>query len=534
MTTEPIDIPITTDYDDQGAKDAIKDAEKLEQLEPTVEFDADTSKVEGATAEITDSAQALMDRNPWIAEFQADTANLKSGLEEAQTKLRETGDKADDAKKHIDKIGDTQGPRLAGNQVADLTGPFGDASGAASNFGGVFDGLADIGEKVATKVGLDAAAMSSAIGGIGFAVAGAAAVWTIFKQKQEEAKKKAEEHLKVQEDLMAALKKGDVEGAAKKWIELYGDIIDKGHKAGLSTDELVDGIANSGNAAATANRKLEDNAKQIDEITRAYNELHTVTQASGAVPSDEENKLLAQLTALKDGTQGLIDYKDQYAELTQKQKDNQAIQDAVQTALGDTATKLDDAAEAAGRAKQKTDDLAKGFDDLRGHLDIKRTMEDFETNVTTAMNNIALGIPPTKEEIRTIEDTIVEVGEYANLNPIEVQSLLNAADNGDMFTVLQKMQGYVTSQGALEVEVQAKINQADLRKQLAGFQSDMNAQFGNKPGGTSAGRAAPTIVNHIHVPGASPSQIARAQRQSGRRNGRRYGTQPTTVRYARR
>ena len=25
MTTEPIDIPISTDYDDQGAKDAIKD-----------------------------------------------------------------------------------------------------------------------------------------------------------------------------------------------------------------------------------------------------------------------------------------------------------------------------------------------------------------------------------------------------------------------------------------------------------------------------------------------------------------------------
>ena len=171
MTTEPIDIPISTDYDDQGAKDAIKDAEKLEDLSPTVEFDADTDKVESATDEVTSSAQALMDRNPWIAEFQADTANLKSGLEEAQTKLRETGDKADDAKKHIDKIGDTQGPRLAGNQVADLTGPFGDASGAASNFGGVFDGLGDTITGVAQKMGVsgDAAAkMGDAVAGFGF------------------------------------------------------------------------------------------------------------------------------------------------------------------------------------------------------------------------------------------------------------------------------------------------------------------------------------------------------------------------------
>ena len=124
------------------------------------------------------------------------------------------------------------------------------------------------------------------------------AVWTIFKQKQEEAKKKAEKHLKVQEDLVAALKKGDVEGAAKKWIELYGDIIDKWSQGFGSVDRRARrrDRQSPGNAAATANCKLEDNAKQIDEITRAYNELHTVgTQATGAVPSDEENQLRIQL-----------------------------------------------------------------------------------------------------------------------------------------------------------------------------------------------------------------------------------------------
>ena len=56
---------------------------------------------------------------------------------------------------------------------------------------------------------------------------------------------------------------------------------------------------------------------------------------------------------------------------------------------------------------------------------MKRTMEDLQGDIKTAMDNIALGIPPTNEQIRTIEDTILDVGEFAGQeSPIEVQNEL--------------------------------------------------------------------------------------------------------------
>lgn len=532
MATDPINIPIRTTYDGDGADEAIDDAEKLEKLDPTVEFDADTDKVDGAVDDMTASAKALMDRNPWVAEFMGDTSQLKSELEQAQAKLVETGNKADDAKRHLDKIGDTGGPRLAGNQVADLTGPLGDASGAASNLGGVFDGLADITEKVAGKVGLDAAKMASSVAGIGFVVAAGAAAWTVFRQKQEEAKKRAEEHLKLQQEITDAIKDGNREVAASKFVELYGDLIEDGRKAGLSIGEVVDGIRKSGDEAGTAQRKIDDLDRQISDLDQSYQDLHATTAASGAVPSGEEKALADQLNQLRDTRQGLIDAQTEWSNMTDEQKANTDLQSEVQTALLGTEESTDAAADAAGRAKSATDDYGEALDRLRGHLDIKRTMEDFETDITTAMNNVALGVAPTKEEIRSIEDTIFTVAEYAHLNPIEVQSLLDLLDNGQMADVLNKAQAYVDGQDAISVTVEAELNRKTLNDQLRQLQADMNAQFGNKAT-TSIGGTSATTVN-VNLPrGARHGDIARAMNLSTRRNGRRYGNPSGTVSYAR-
>jgi len=529
MASEPINIPIKTTYDDSGAKDALKDAEKLEDAEPVVKIDGDGSDAVDEIDKVEGIAQDLQDRSPWIAELAADTSQMRSELDQAQAKLHETGERADDAKKHLDKIGDTGGPRLAGNQVSDLTGPLGDASGAASDFGGVFDGLADIGEKVAGSVGLDAAKMASAISGIGFAVAAAAAVWTIFKQKQEEAKKKAAEHLEIQEDLNDALKKGEFDKAAEKWIELYGDIIDKGHKAGLSTDELVDGIANSGNAAETANRKLEENAKQIDEIQRAYNELHTVTQAQGAVPSAEEKQLATQLQQLKDGTQGLIDYRDQYADLTQKQKDNQAIQDAVQGALGNTATKLGDVATAADDARRANDDLTGALGILSGALNIERAAEDFDTDINQAMANTLMGVGNTRDEIRGIEDDVLAAAEFTKQNPVVIAQTLQKVKDGDLQGVKADVDSWYAQN---PVSITAVINQAKLKEQITQAQGGLQAWIDRlTPGGTAAATSSVSTVN-VNLPrGARHSDIARAMQTTARRSGRRYAN--PVVHYAR-
>ena len=533
MASEPINIPIKTTYDDDGAKDALKDAEKLEDLEPVVEIDADASDMKSEVEEATGIAQDLQDRSPWIAQFAADTSALKADLETAQAKLKETGEKADDTKQHLDKIGNTGGPRLAGNQVADLTGPLGDASGAASNFGGVFDGLADIGEKVAGSVGLNAEKMASAIGGIGFAVAAAAAVWTIFKQKQEEAKKKAAEHLKLQEELMDALKKGDVAGAAKKWIDLYGDIIDKGHKAGLSTDELVDAIAGTGNAAETANSKLATNAKHIDEIRDAYDKLHAVTQAQGAVPSRDEQDLKNQLDGLIAARDGISDYKDEYADLTQKQKDNQAIQDAVQTALDNTASSLDGVTKSAKEAKEKNDELTKALDDMAGMLDISRAAEDFDTDINAAMANTLMGVDNTREEIRGIEDDVLKAAEFTKQNPVVVAQTLAKVSNGDLQGAKADVDAWYKNNPA-NMSVDLVVGQAVIDAARRGVQQAL-ANTKVTIGGLSAGAPAGAQTVNVNLPrGMRHGDIARAMGMSTRRNGRRYGNPSGTVAYARR
>jgi len=122
VASEPINIPIKTTYDDSGAKDAQKDVDKLEDAEPVVKIEGDASDLKAEVEEAEGVAQELQDRSPWIAQFAADTSALKSDLETAQAKLKETGEKADDTKQHLDKIGSTGGPRLAGNQVDSATG----------------------------------------------------------------------------------------------------------------------------------------------------------------------------------------------------------------------------------------------------------------------------------------------------------------------------------------------------------------------------------------------------------------------------
>jgi hypothetical protein len=532
MTTEPIDIPISTDYDDQGAKDAIKDVEKLEKLDPEIEIDADVDKAEGQIDGLTDSAQALVDRNPWISEFTADTAQLKSELESAQTKLRETGEKADDTKQHLDKIGGSDGPRLAGNQVSDLTGPLGDASGAASDFGGVFDGLADISEKVAGKIGLDAAKMASAVSGIGFAVAIGAAAWTLFKQKQEEARKKAEELRKKHVELVEAIRDGNREASAEKFIEMYGDIIDKAKDAGLTIDETVDFITGTGDAADTAATKLGDLDAEIADLTTQYEELNTKTRASGDAATEEEKRLGNLIIKKREQRDALVENKEKYADLSAEQQINIDMQADVQDALFGTTGKFDETAAAADRAKRKSEDLTAAMDILKGSLDFERTMDDFEEDINTAMNNVALGVATPKEDIRSIEDTIIEVGEMAGKTPIEVQTVLDQIDAGDLFSVLNTAQSWANEHKVqVQFEVAADAKQK-IRNAFAGF--GINVPITGTTSGKSVGTASSQTIN-VHLPRVRHGDTARAQAQSVRRNGRRYGSNPpTTVRYARR
>ena len=128
--------------------------------------------------------------------------------------------------------------------------------------------------------------MEAAIGPIGIAIGLAAAVWTTFKSKQEEARKKAAEHLKIQTELLDAIKDGNAAVAASKFIEIYGDIIDRGRDAGQSANEVVDFIRDTGDASADAKAKMADLDRQIADLQTTYDDLTAAAQKTGQMTSD--------------------------------------------------------------------------------------------------------------------------------------------------------------------------------------------------------------------------------------------------------
>ena len=71
VADEKIKVEIESDYEDHDAKKAIKDAEKIEDLAPKLEIEADTSKVDKVTAAIKEMATTIDTesrgprRRPW-------------------------------------------------------------------------------------------------------------------------------------------------------------------------------------------------------------------------------------------------------------------------------------------------------------------------------------------------------------------------------------------------------------------------------------------------------------------------------------
>lgn len=518
------ELHFTVSADDQ-ASDVVDDvADKVDDLESTkavVKLDADSDKAVDGIGDVSDSAKALIERNPWVAEVLADTAAAKTDLESLQSKLVETGDKADDTSRHIDRMGQSEGPRLAGNQVADLTGPFGEASSAASDFGGVFDGLADISEKVAAKVGLNAAAMASAISGIGFVVAGAAAAWGIWKQKQEEARKKAAEHLKIQTELVDAVKDGNKEVASQKFIELYGKVIDLGHKAGLSTNEIVDAIRGVGDAVPDATAKMDDLQAKIDDLAAARDTL--AQQPTTANWAQELTNLSLQIDQLEKQRDALKGAADEYTDLSDKQQATADLQTEVESALGISEQALNDQAHAAENAKEKTDRLQEGLSDLAAELDIQRAAEDFDADINEAMNNVALGVGATREEIRGIQDDVIRAAEQTNQNPIVVATTLQKIQAGDLGAVKSDVESWYKNH---PVGITAKLS-ATIDQSAGAYAKAVGK------GGTASGNMVVNETINVNLPrGARHSDIARAMNRSTRRSGHRYGT--PQVHYARR
>ncbi len=132
---------------------------------------------------------------------------------------QQTAARLDDVDQAARRAG--SGAQVGTQHISDMTGPFGDASGAASTFGQSVEGVAGLVEGMAGKLGLSEQATGKLTAGLGVAavaVAAGAAAWSLYNASQDAAKKGAEEVATALQSVQEKLAAGDAAAAAEAFL----------------------------------------------------------------------------------------------------------------------------------------------------------------------------------------------------------------------------------------------------------------------------------------------------------------------------
>ena len=443
MADEKIRIDI--DAEDDASKvldDVAASAEKLEKLTPEITVGADTDKAKRGLQEVLDDAERLGRSDQEIV-LKARIDDAKAGLKALRDDLDQTGDQARRTGEQLDRIGGDGdgGLRTRGNAIADLTGPLGDASGAASDFAGVFDGLGDIAEDVAGRVGVSTAAMSTAIGGIGIAVAAAAAVWTLYRQRQDEARKRQEELVKGQRELNTAIREGNAEAAAKQLTEMYDDAYKAAERLGVNVSDVTRYITGQSDAIPTLIGRHDDLRRQLEGIQTT---------------SGPTRDALAALVLQYDDLVGRIDgARQSYTDANGSIEEQDQKLANVAQALGLAKSATEDVTRANERAERQARLTAAGFDRISGALDIEQAAINFRSKLDAALADTRAKADLTAQEILDIKQSILDVASAAGLTPIEVRTYLDRIDQGDIDGVMSDVNHRLATRSA-EVQTSLK------------------------------------------------------------------------------
>lgn len=492
-------------------EDVADAAGDLEQLTPEIEIGADTSAAETAIADVAEAAERAAREDREIV-IRARIDDLKGELRTLQTELDQTGEKADQTARQLDRVdgpGAGGGAGLRGNAIADLTGPLGEASGAASDFAGVFDGLGDIVEDVATRMGSSTAMagrLSGAMGLAGVAVAGGAALWSMFTASQARAREQAEKMLKTQQDLNEALSEGDTSAAAEALIANYSEAIGYAEAFGYS---------------------LQDITRYITGQTDALTGLDT--KAAEALASGEYNAR-AQADAIRAA-------RDEYIDLNGTLDDQKGRLDDVAGAMGGLVTSTDDVTIALGNAdsamlgvKRATDQAAtaaanldakwnalKGrVDDDQAWLNLQDTFDATQLAAEEAWTAAANGAADTEAKVRDADqatnDLKLQVIDYAaqvlGLPPSRVTEILADLDAGSVVEVERTLADLTKTRDAV----------------IRVITTGIGIGTGRGAGGLVTGASAPAAVNVTQVfpRGWRASSTITEARTAARRSGGLY------------
>jgi hypothetical protein len=608
--TERIEVQIEGKYDGTAAKKALDDAKKIETADPELDISADDTeakrsvadllrdvdKLDSETATVT-LAMAAADVQRQLTDILVDIAKVdasdididakvsqanavKADLDAIETKLKQVGEKAEDTERKLDRTtGGGGGSNLRGNAIADLTGPLGEASGAASDFAGVFDGLGDIVSETALKMGASTATagrIASAMGVAGVAVAAGAALWTVWSAKADKAAQRAEELATAQEKINTALAKGDTLSAAAELVDKYGAAFSEASQlVGASAADVtryITGQTDVLRGLTDANGNVIESMKFMSpEILKAR---QAYIDANGAL--DANNTLVQQVavgmgglaTATDTSTDATNTNADAMERSAEKSRDlAAAIQEQIDAAISaaDANIAASEAQEAVAEATQATIDVQK---------EEKSTLEDLETavdNERDAVINAAKANQRLADEMASATgNTLTATQKIDNFNASLIDNARNAtpaaqqavfdyliqvnqipADKAtDIKAILDQFgldaakialdETSATREAAIVADAQnvaateieldnlARQRFADIVARVNNIFGGSASSSGNRPAGTTA--AAPSMVtNNITLPAGSRGvDVLRTVTGQSRRSGTRYGAAVTS------
>jgi hypothetical protein len=512
VADEKIRVDIESVYDDKDAQQALEDAETIDKADPTLEVGADTSAAQSELAGVRDDAEKLTGHE-WVTKILAETQSAKEDLEALQKEAQHTGDE-------LEQAGNRGSGSFKGNgqAIADLTGPLGDASGAASDFAGVVEGLGATTQGVFASMGVSAETFEAALGPISLAIAAGAAAWTIFKQRSEDARKKAEEVRKQIEGINEAFRKGDVEGTAGGIADSFEKIATQAAAAGFNIDDytqfLLEGTGPMADFVA-GQHDLEQAAKdEVDALGgRAYQlginnqKLAEVTATTG------------DLTSKLDANKASWDGANGSAEAHGRTVDHLAndVLPSYGLAAKDAKTDTDTLGKGMRETRQKAIDLNDEIDRLKGNLDVEEEALNFSEQITTAMETAKTKTGLSRQEVIDLEKSVIQAGETTGKTPLQIKAEVQKVEDGDLTAV------------AWDVEAWYQQNPVKIASQL------------DRPkltsGSSGQGTAKPQMVEpagtvNVLLPRGYRGDVVAEVTGAARRNGRRYGARG--VRYANR
>lgn len=450
MAREEIRIDLTAEDDASKVIDDVAErADQLDSLDPKVEVTADTGAAE------------------------SDLAGLSAKADRAATDLKKVGDSSDQSRSVL--------ANLVGNSAQDL----GELGGVAGTAGVALGQLAEY----ATDGNISLRGLVATAGpmlAIGVAV-------SFISKHFAEAKARAEELKKTNQEIAESLRAGDVEQAAQQMVEGYGDLIDQAEAAGVSIEELT--------------RFLTDDAMTLDDLTAA-------STATGS-------EMVA--LAIKAGNA-----KESFQEQSGELATNISRQEAVQRALGDTGAAADDAADA-------TDRLTAAYETLQGRL-------SDESSYLTAQDAIDAVNDAMGEAMTATATYGAESEEAQDANRRLAQQLVDS--KGSVLDYAGAVAGLPEEQAT---EITTLIDQgqfAEAERRLAEIERTrtahvrlemiygQNRPLGYPPGAPwpPSGRAAPAMASttvNVHMPrGTRPADVIATFQSYARRNGGRLVRAP--------